>query len=89
MRQTSAEAFASIQDRIPSLEEKIAALVKAHPEGLTRDGVVEYSGILIQTVCGRVLSLVRAGILVETGERRPTRNGRQAAVLKAAPLLTE
>jgi hypothetical protein len=83
MRDTSIEALASIEDQIPKLEREIATLVRNHPEGLTRDGIAEHSGILIQTVCGRVLALQDRGVLVETEERRQTRSGRRAIVLKA------
>lgn len=52
--------------------------------GATREEASISTGMLIQSVCGPTLALLRSGLLVETGQTRLTRNGSKAAVIVAA-----
>jgi len=63
-------------------KEAIVAFVKQHG-GATRDELVQGLGLGVGTVCPRVFELIRAGVLVEPGEKRETRTGSKAYVLYA------
>lgn len=81
---TSAQALDSIQPCVSGLERTVLDAVRsAGPEGLTRDGISAETGMLIQTVCGRVLHLIQLNLIVELERTRKTRSGRNAAVLVA------
>lgn len=81
---TSAQALASLQPCLSDLERTVLDAVRsAGPDGLTRDGISAETGMLIQTVCGRVLHLIRLNLITELERTKKTRSGRNAAVLVA------
>ena len=51
-----------------------------HLDGATCDEVERFSGLSHQTCSARINELVRSGHLVDSGRRRKTRGGRNAAV---------
>lgn len=53
--------------------------------GSTCDEIEAFTGLKHQTASARVNDLVKAGLLVDSGERRPTRSNRPARVLKLTP----
>jgi hypothetical protein len=57
------------------------ALREAGDDGLTRAELAETLHLPIQTVCGLVWSMVRAGVLVERGTR-PTKSGSSAKIVR-------
>lgn len=80
----SAEAYASIEEAKPTVRRKVAAFVRQRgPAGATADEVERGLRLSHQTVSARFTELKRLGTLAPTGERRPTRHGRSAAVLVA------
>ena len=72
-------------DRPPDQRERVLAAIRdAGEAGVTRDELAERGVVLLQTCCAIVRDLVRAGKVLESGERRLTRAGHSAAVLVAA-----
>jgi DNA-binding transcriptional ArsR family regulator len=49
---------------------------------MTADEISEKLGISVNRLSGRLSELKRDGIVVDTGERRPTRTGSPAAVVR-------
>lgn len=54
----------------------------AYPEGKTADEVAELLRWEVTSVRPRVTQLAAAKLIEETGEKRPTRSGRSAAVMR-------
>jgi hypothetical protein len=82
---TSAFAAAAIEAYAPTQREKILDAIKRDPLGATRDQLQHGLKMPGDTVRPRVLELIKAGKIHETMEKRKTRQGRQAFVLKACP----
>ncbi|MBA2707871.1 MAG: hypothetical protein H0U59_08725 [Gemmatimonadaceae bacterium] len=61
-----------------------AALVEGGPQ--TSDEISRTVGLLPHQVIKRVSDLRNDGSIVDSGERRPTRTGRRAAVWKVKPI---
>ena len=77
---TSREAFDSILPDIESMRMKIFKEIAFEPAGWTCDELEVHMGMRHQTVSPRLLELVEAGRIEDSGERRPTRSGRGARV---------
>lgn len=78
---TSFAAAVSMEDQLAGLEALVFRLVQEAGEtGLTNDELVVATGLPIQTVCARRRSLVLKGRLIDSGQRRKTKQGRYAAV---------
>lgn len=78
---TSDRAARMIAEHAPTLRQRILELIRARgPAGLTDDEGETVLGIGCQTYTPRRNELVRMGMVRDTGERRPTRSGRPAAV---------
>lgn len=60
------------------------AVAAAGDHGATSAEIVEATGIVLQTVSGRLAELKKARRLLETDRRRPTPSGASARVLVAA-----
>jgi hypothetical protein len=81
---TSREAAAKADAKQPSRLRAILDLVKRRRSyGCTRQEIADSLGLLIQSVCSPVRQLLDSGLVIETEEQRPTRNGAKAAVLKS------
>ena len=88
---TSLAAAEAITSKVNSLQRRILALVREHPDGLTRDQIEVITGLPHTTSSARVRELFLKGLLETrtdpaTGSsyRRPTRSGRYAEVCFAA-----
>lgn len=78
---TSDRAALMIAEHAPSLRDRILATIReSGPDGLTDDEGEAMLGIIAQTYTPRRGELVRAGLVRDSGERRPTSSGRPAAV---------
>jgi hypothetical protein len=64
---------------------KVLQCVLDAPDGTTRDAIAVSLGWQTSQVNPRVWELRKAGAIVQTTERRPTRAGCSAAVLRPAP----
>ncbi|NOX55978.1 MAG: hypothetical protein GXP27_16350 [Planctomycetes bacterium] len=58
----------------------LEAVLAAGDAGATIDEIVQVTGLLTQTVCGRINELKRDGWIQDSGRRRPTRHGSPAIV---------
>lgn len=82
--QTSVEAAAAVDPaRSQTLRDRMLAIIRGREDGATRDELAALLGIPIQTVCPRVDELIHMGDVVQTADRRPTRSGRSAFILRA------
>ncbi len=80
---TSEAAAESIRERAPLLRQRVLNHIAAQPEGATCDEVEVATGLPHQTASARINELHRAGLIVDSGERRRTRSGRTAKVWTA------
>lgn len=80
---TSRDAAESMRDHVARLEGRVlAAIEKAG--GATCDEVEVATGLAHQTASARVNGLMRKGRIYDSGERRKTRSGRNAAVWRVS-----
>ena len=78
---TSRAAAEAIRPLAPRQQDRALASISArHSDGMTCDEVEMALGMSHQTASARVRDLVKAGAIVDSGKRRPTRTGRKAAV---------
>jgi hypothetical protein len=85
MRQTSIDAYRSVADAYPAMQDKIFHVTRVSASyGLTLEQMAELSGIKLQSACGARLKLEKEGKIVSSGRKRPTKSGRQAMVWVAA-----
>jgi hypothetical protein len=78
---TSEEAAKLIEPTSGSLRGKILEHTRRMAAfGVTDDEVEMWSGLRHQTASARRRELVQAGLLRDSGRRRPTRSGRMATV---------
>lgn len=83
-------AHRSIVKDKATLTRRVVAFVRARGQrGATSDEVEVALGLPHQTVSARITEAKAAGELVMSGDRRPTRSGRNAAVLVAAESVAE
>ena len=81
-----ADTSVSAHDTTPeshrdSIRQKLYDVIAASPDGRTADELEVLLGMAHQTVSARLSELLRAGRLVDSGERRKTRLGKDARVL--------
>jgi hypothetical protein len=82
---TSEAAARSITPKARSdLHDRICRLVAAFYHGLTSEEIQVALDLTHQNCSARTTELVKMGLLVDCGERRPTSTGRNARVLKVA-----
>ena len=83
--ETRREALESIQPRLTRLQRAVVRAFESRMlEEETADGIAKWLGISILSIRPRVTELLKAGLLEETGERRPNTSGRMAAVVRLA-----
>lgn len=75
-RTTSDETRHRLRQRI------VDAVTARKSVGMTSEELVTSTGIPLQTVSARVSELLRDGVLYDTGDRRSTKSGKTARVLK-------
>ena len=78
---TSKEALASIKEYRRTLRDRVQDHI-LHWNGLTCDQVEELTNMRHQTASARIRELFVMGKIVDSGERRVTRSGRNAVVWK-------
>lgn len=83
----STEAHRSIVTSKATLRRRVIAYVAGLGDaGATSDEIEVALGLPHQTVSARITEAKAGGELVKSGDRRPTRSGRKAAVLVVAPV---
>lgn len=80
---TSTAAAVSIEPGLATKQGLVLALLRISPLGLTDDDLERLTSTRHQTVSARRRELVLAGLVVDSGDRRPTSSGRSAVVWKA------
>lgn len=86
---TSRAAAESIRPHAPRQRDRVLASITArHSDGMTCDEVELALGLSHQTASARVHELAKAGAIVDSEARRPTRSGRKAAVYVVAKVST-
>lgn len=81
--QLSLEAERSI-DKAAIRQRVVDAIADQGRRGATSDEIEAVTGMPHQTVSARFVEARRLGLIVATGEKRPTRSGRRAAVYVSA-----
>lgn len=84
-RQTSLEAHSkNIDDgRYKTHKERILEALKEFPEGLTRLELRQVCSLDYPTICGRVNSMVKAGVCYEDEEyTKANASGRKASIVR-------
>ena len=78
---TSYEAAKRIEPALGRLQAKVLTyLLTNDGKGLTCDEIEEASGLKHQTASARIRELAQKGLIEDSGDRRPTRSGRNAVV---------
>jgi hypothetical protein len=81
IRDTSREAYESIEDDAPTLRVKVYQLAEVRQlNGITCDEAEIVFAGRHQTISPRFTELTKAGALIDSGKRRKTRSGRNAIV---------
>lgn len=78
--ETSRDAAESMTDHVGGLRKQILDVIKASPTGLTCDECEALLGMRHQTASARVRELRGLELIVDSGEKRKTRSGRNAVV---------
>lgn len=84
---TSEEAAVLIEPHLQRLQRVVLEAIRAE-HGCTCDRAEEVTGLSHQTTSARFNALAKAGLIMDTGERRKTRSGRRAAVYRAVTVQT-
>lgn len=88
--ETSREAAEAIAPDTPTLRRAVLEYLRSRgPTGATDDEMQTALGMHAHTQCPRRIELVSAGLVVKSGEKRPTRSGRAATVWTAVTKPTE
>lgn len=83
---TSKDAARAMEPHLGRLEARVLYWIKAaYTRGATCDEVEGFSGLLHTTTSARIRRLAQIGRIVDSGERRKTRSGRNAVVWKVVP----
>jgi len=78
---TSQAAAAQASPKTPRRRELILSIIRGQAaRGCTIDELVLATGLLTQSVCPVVAALKRDGLIIDSGQRRPTRTNSPAKV---------
>lgn len=83
IQETSHEAYRSVRVHIPTMEACVLDYIKAHRTA-TDDEICVGLPLRINSVTPLRGSLVKRGLVRNTGKRRPTRSGASAIVWEVA-----
>ena len=83
MRDTSADALASVRDRISAMQAQLLMALRTSREGASADQLASMTGLHILTVRPRVSELAKAGMVEDSGKRAINASGRRAIVWRA------
>lgn len=87
---TSAEAAERAEPKAATQRAFVLDRFREWPEnGWTDDELAEATGMNPSTLRPRRIELVNAGLVEDSGEKRPTRSGRRATVWRAVPAKEE
>lgn len=78
MRQTSIDAYHSVDHK--TIRQLLLSILNDRPCGLTCDQLETITRRSHQTVSASLHAIRKKGLIEDSGERRPTRSGRQAIV---------
>ena len=78
MRQTSIDAYRSVDHK--TIQDLLFSILADRPCGLTCDQLETMTKRSHQTVSASLYHIRKKGLIADSGERRPTRSGRQAIV---------
>ena len=81
---TSAEAAEAIAPKAPRLRHAINELIRVAPSGLTTSELACMTTAGLLAVRPRCTELRQAGMIIDTGKRRPNLNGRNEIVWASA-----
>lgn len=81
---TSREAARAIRPAISALHQALLEVLREHPAGLTDEEMQAAASMQPSTQRPRRGELVARGVVVDSGETRPTRSGRRAVVWRCA-----
>lgn len=79
-QETSGDAWRSIEPHLAEVDALILTAIRDGYEGATSDEVERQTGLKHQTVSAQIRHMAEAGLLVDSGLKRPTRSGRNAIV---------
>ena len=65
-------------------QSKLVGLLRNRPSGLIRHEIADLMTIPLASVCSLANSLIKQGVVVETGATRVSPNGRSAGILAIA-----
>ena len=78
---TSQAAAEKAAPRTPGRRDLLLSIIRGQgARGCTIDELVLATGLLTQSVCPVVNQLCREGLIIDSGQRRPTRSNRAAKV---------
>lgn len=81
---TSREAARAIRPAIGALHQALLEVLERFPGGLTDEQMQAAAAMQPSTQRPRRVELVARGLVVDSGETRPTRSGRRAVVWRAS-----
>lgn len=67
----------------------LAAIASSGLDGMTREELAAKLRLSIGSICGRVRELKETGVVIDTERRRPTSNGKSAAVIVCQEFLSD
>ena len=80
--QTSKEAAQSVD--VTNLEQIVLDVIKSYPKGcITEQIELDLPDVRISSISPRIRPLINKGLIIDTGEKRPSSSGRNQRVLKA------
>ena len=82
-QETQAAAARAIRPHAPGIRARVFAAIRCRAGGATNEEISRAEGIRLCTVCGRVAELRAAGLVEDSGLRRPGPSGVAAKVWKA------
>ena len=79
---TSKEAAATVN--VSSMEQTVLDVIKSYPKGcITEQIELDLPDVRISSISPRIRPLINKGLIIDTGEKRPSSSGRNQRVLKA------
>ena len=80
--QTSKEAAVTVN--VSSMEQTVLDVIKSYPKGCITEQIEwDLPDVRISSISPRIRPLINKGLIIDTGEKRPSSSGRNQRVLKA------
>jgi DNA-binding Lrp family transcriptional regulator len=74
---TSAQAFDKVQPKVPSIKTQILTALERSARGLTREQLIEQTGVHQNSISGRITELKDEGRIKVTGQRANSRGNNE------------